>query len=246
MNTQPRRPRRRRQGADPGREPRGGDDNITAVLFALVEGDPSPGEPDERTREYVAPSRRRGHAPPRGRRRAAAAGRGRTRRRPRRHHGRGRRRTSRRRSPAQSPEPPQAGIGRRLLATRRDRGPDRRDRRARLVGARALSLSYRNRELVYLAVVGVLTGLGFARVYIARQARRQLGLAHLRRVLLRALPRRAHRHAHHGAERRPVPAADGRAPDRGRADRDLPARPERRVQAGALDRDRRRAVRASR
>jgi cell division protein FtsW (lipid II flippase) len=38
------------------------------------------------------------------------------------------------------------------------------------VGARALSLSYRNRELVYLAVVGVLTGLGFASVYIARQA----------------------------------------------------------------------------
>jgi cell division protein FtsW (lipid II flippase) len=38
------------------------------------------------------------------------------------------------------------------------------------VGARALSLSYRNRELFYLAVVGVLTGLGFASVYIARQS----------------------------------------------------------------------------
>jgi cell division protein FtsW (lipid II flippase) len=38
------------------------------------------------------------------------------------------------------------------------------------VGARALNLSYRNRELFYLAVVGVLTGLGFASVYIARQA----------------------------------------------------------------------------
>jgi cell division protein FtsW (lipid II flippase) len=38
------------------------------------------------------------------------------------------------------------------------------------VGARALSLSYRNRELVYLAVVGVLTGIGFASVYIARQS----------------------------------------------------------------------------
>jgi len=36
------------------------------------------------------------------------------------------------------------------------------------VGARALS--NRNRELVYLAVVGVLTGLGFASVYIARQS----------------------------------------------------------------------------
>jgi cell division protein FtsW (lipid II flippase) len=38
------------------------------------------------------------------------------------------------------------------------------------VGARALNLSYRNRELFYLAVVGVLTGLGFASVYIARQS----------------------------------------------------------------------------
>ena len=38
------------------------------------------------------------------------------------------------------------------------------------MGARALSLSYRNRELVYLAVVGVLTGIGFASVYIARQS----------------------------------------------------------------------------
>ena len=36
------------------------------------------------------------------------------------------------------------------------------------MGARALS--YRNRELVYLAVVGVLTGIGFASVYIARQS----------------------------------------------------------------------------
>ena len=38
------------------------------------------------------------------------------------------------------------------------------------MGARALNLSYRNRELFYLAVVGVLTGLGFASVYIARQS----------------------------------------------------------------------------
>jgi len=38
------------------------------------------------------------------------------------------------------------------------------------LGPRALSLSYRNRELVYLAVVGVLTGIGFASVYIARQS----------------------------------------------------------------------------
>jgi len=32
----------------------GGDDNITAVLFELVEGPPAPAEPDERTREYVS------------------------------------------------------------------------------------------------------------------------------------------------------------------------------------------------
>ena len=38
------------------------------------------------------------------------------------------------------------------------------------MGPRALSLSYRNRELFYLAVVGVLTGIGFASVYIARQS----------------------------------------------------------------------------
>ena len=38
------------------------------------------------------------------------------------------------------------------------------------MGARTLNLSYRNRELFYLAVVGVLTGLGFASVYIARQS----------------------------------------------------------------------------
>ena len=37
------------------------------------------------------------------------------------------------------------------------------------MGARALT-SYRNRELFYLLVVGVLTGLGFASVYIARQS----------------------------------------------------------------------------
>ena len=38
------------------------------------------------------------------------------------------------------------------------------------MGARALTLGNRNRELLYLAAVGVLTGLGFASVYIARQA----------------------------------------------------------------------------
>jgi hypothetical protein len=92
----------------------GGEDNITAVLFELVEGDPSPAEPDERTRELVMPLEDEdtlhpedGVAPPppagddapapadtmvvaAADLEAAIA--------------------------AQSPEPPQAGIGRRLLA----------------------------------------------------------------------------------------------------------------------------------
>ena len=38
------------------------------------------------------------------------------------------------------------------------------------MGARTLTLRPRNRELLYLAAVGVLTGLGFASVYIARQS----------------------------------------------------------------------------
>ncbi|HZQ82846.1 MAG TPA: FtsW/RodA/SpoVE family cell cycle protein [Gaiellaceae bacterium] len=38
------------------------------------------------------------------------------------------------------------------------------------MGARTLTINPRNRELFYLAAVGVLTGLGFASVYIARQS----------------------------------------------------------------------------
>jgi cell division protein FtsW (lipid II flippase) len=38
------------------------------------------------------------------------------------------------------------------------------------VGARTLTLGNRNRELVYLAAVGILTGLGFASVYIAESS----------------------------------------------------------------------------
>jgi cell division protein FtsW (lipid II flippase) len=38
------------------------------------------------------------------------------------------------------------------------------------VGAAALTLSYRNRELLYLVIVGILTSVGFAAVYIARQS----------------------------------------------------------------------------
>jgi len=38
------------------------------------------------------------------------------------------------------------------------------------VGADALSLSYRNRELAYLVAVGVITAIGFASVYISRKS----------------------------------------------------------------------------
>ena len=38
------------------------------------------------------------------------------------------------------------------------------------MGARPLTLGNRNRELLYLGAVGVLTGIGFASVYIARQS----------------------------------------------------------------------------
>jgi cell division protein FtsW (lipid II flippase) len=43
------------------------------------------------------------------------------------------------------------------------------------VGARALRLSYRNRELAYLVFVGVLTAIGFASVYISRQSQVSTG-----------------------------------------------------------------------
>ncbi|MGH3026502.1 MAG: FtsW/RodA/SpoVE family cell cycle protein, partial [Gaiellaceae bacterium] len=38
------------------------------------------------------------------------------------------------------------------------------------MGAAALTLSFRNRELAYLVVVGLLTAVGFASVYISRQS----------------------------------------------------------------------------
>src|SRR5205823_5456209 len=61
---------------------------------------------------------------------------------------------------ARRPRAARAGDGR---AARRRRGAAR-------LGARALTLSNRNRELLYLIVVGLLTAMGFASVYIARQS----------------------------------------------------------------------------
>src|SRR5262249_27679146 len=51
----------------------------------------------------------------------------------------------------------------------RDSLAGRRRRRRPLRGVRALTLSFRTRELVFLIAVGVLTAVGFASVYIARQ-----------------------------------------------------------------------------
>ena len=63
-------------------------------------------------------------------------------------------------------------------------------------------MSLRNRELANLIVVGILTALGFASVYIARQAVVSTASLSYAGVLLRALPRRAPR------RRLTVPNAD--------------------------------------
>jgi PPM family protein phosphatase len=84
----------------------GGEDNITAVLFELVDGEPSAGEPEERTREAVVAiddedtlHPEDGVVPPPSADTMVVAG-----------------ADLQAAIAAQSPEPPQAGIGRRLLA----------------------------------------------------------------------------------------------------------------------------------
>ena len=109
-----------------------------------------------------------------------------------------------------------------------------------------LAMSVRNRELFNLIVVGVLTGIGFASVYIARQA--EVSTASLSYALFfLALYLAAHLVA-----RFTVPYADpyllpmaGLLTAVGLTD-DLPAEPERRVPPGALDRDRVGGVRGRR
>ena len=64
-----------------------------------------------------------------------------------------------------------------------------------------------NRELISLVVVALMTGFGFASVYIARQDVISTTSLSLRHLLPRALPRRPRRHALHRAGRRPLPAA---------------------------------------
>ena len=75
-------------------------------------------------------------------------------------------------------------------------------------------MSLRNRELANLVVVGALTALGFASVYIARQsvvstASLSYAAFFFALYLVAHLVARADR-----AVRRPVPAADGRPADR--------------------------------
>ena len=109
------------------------------------------------------------------------------------------------------------------------------------LGADAVTL--RNRELAALLTVGLLTAIGFASVYIALKSQistGSLGYAafFFGLYLVAHVVARTDR-----AARRPLPAADGGAADGDRRDGDLPARPEQRVPAGALDRDRRRRLR---
>ena len=84
--------------------------------------------------------------------------------------------------------------------------------RSAAIGARRLGaapLSERTRELLNLVVVGLLTALGFASVYIARQDASRPSRCPTR-VLPRALPRRAPDRAPDVPLRGSVPAADGR------------------------------------
>ena len=105
-------------------------------------------------------------------------------------------------------------------------------------------MTARNRELVNLIAVGMLTGARL-RQRLHRAAGRDLGRVGLVRAdLPRPVPGRARGRPVHGAVGRPVPAPARRPADRDRADRDLPARPERRVPPGLLDRRRGGGVRA--
>ena len=104
-------------------------------------------------------------------------------------------------------------------------------------------MTLRNRELAALLTVGVLTAIGFATVYIALKSQisnGSLGYA----VFFFGLYLVAHVVARLTVPLAdPVPAADGGAPHGDRRHGDLPARPEQRVSARALGRDRRRRVR---
>ena len=105
-------------------------------------------------------------------------------------------------------------------------------------------LSLRNRELLNLIAVGLLTAIGFASVYIARSSLVDATSLTYAGIFLGALPRGPPRRAVRRALRRPGVAAAGRVALGDRRDDDLPAESRRRLSAGALGRDRGRALRA--
>ena len=135
-----------------------------------------PAEPDERTREYALRARGRGHAPPGGRRPPPPADASTRWSSPpptsRRRSQRSRRQTSTLRR--------QASAGG-SLALAGDRWPDRRRSSSSSGGgSRAEHLSTATASSSTSAVVGVLTGLGFASRLHRAAVRGQLGLARLR------------------------------------------------------------------
>ena len=161
---EPRRPATRREGADPRGEPR--------RRRRQHHGRPLPASTSSRSPPRASPTSRLGDSrlcPATRKTRSTPRTASRRPRRPSR-----RRRlstrwsspptTSRRRLPSmrrrsRAPGGPRPAVAR----AARDRRADRHHRRARLVGACPLTqLSLRNRELFYLGVVGILTGLGFA------------------------------------------------------------------------------------
>ena len=139
----------------------GGEDNITVVAFEIAEEQTL--THDGETRENVLPeslaARRRGHAHRSGRRAGGRYGGDLHGGDPGGARGEGA-------SRARSETPPPAAAHPCLVGPDRDRG---RSRRCALPEVRTLTLSPRNRELAFLFVVGVLTAVGFASVYIARQ-----------------------------------------------------------------------------
>ena len=173
----------------------GGEDNITAVLFEIVGDDDAASRRRSRTTttpEYAPRRPTRRHLHPED-------GDARDRRLCR------RRSTTMvvsaaeietRRSLPRRTGSPTAASRRRLLALLVILAADRAHRRARLVGARSLiALPSRNRELLYLVAVGAPHRLRLRdRVHRAAGAR-QLGLARLRDLLPRAVPRCTHRRA---------------------------------------------------
>ena len=101
----------------------------------------------------------------------------------------------------------------------------------------------RNRELVNLLFLAVLTVAGFTAVLVARSGASRRRRSSTRRVFLGALRGRAHRAADPAPAGRSLPASARRHPRLARALRDLPHPPGARARPGALDGDRRRGVR---